>query len=264
MNNHLKVLHLTDTHLFGDPAQTLLGVNTAASLDLVIKKIRREELPFDFVLATGDLSQDGTPASYQNFVKALSVLESPVYCLSGNHDDPRVAEEQLNHGFFSMPKVIERGSWAFVLLNTVITHENRGELSQAEMRLVSRMMEKLTAKHVLICLHHHPIPMNSKWLDTTILKNQSEFFSCIEKFPGVRAVLWGHVHQAYDARRGDIRLMSTPSTCFQFKPESTGMELDQKAPGYRWLHFFDDGTIQTGIKSIENWKPNFQVGAGRY
>ncbi|CFP64976.1 cAMP phosphodiesterase [Bordetella pertussis] len=29
-------------------------------------------------------------------------------------------------------------------------------------------------------------------------------------------LLWGHVHQEFDCRRHNLRMLATPSTCFQF------------------------------------------------
>ena len=66
-----------------------------------------------------------------------------------------------------------------------------------------------------------------------------------------RAVLWGHVHQAFDGMRGGLMLMGTPSTCVQFESGSTKFALDERPPGYRWLHLYPDGRIDTRVEWVE-------------
>jgi Icc protein len=64
-------------------------------------------------------------------------------------------------------------------------------------------------------------------------------------------MLWGHVHQASDHLRNGIRLMSTPSTCSQFRPNSDDFAVDERPPGYRWLELYPDGTIETEIRWLD-------------
>ncbi|HDV5422412.1 TPA: 3',5'-cyclic-AMP phosphodiesterase, partial [Vibrio cholerae] len=48
---------------------SLLSVNTADSFAAVVAAIGEEQVEFDAILATGDISQDHTPESYQRFVR---------------------------------------------------------------------------------------------------------------------------------------------------------------------------------------------------
>ena len=65
--------------------------------------------------------------------------------------------------------------------------------------------------------------MGSRWLDTVGLANTEEFWRVIDSHAHVRAMVWGHVHQEYDGRRGDVRLFATPSTGAQFLPEERSL-----------------------------------------
>ena len=68
----IKVLQVTDTHLFASSQGCLLGLNTEQSLQAVLTRIRAHGHANDLILATGDLVHDGTPAAYRrirnNFV----------------------------------------------------------------------------------------------------------------------------------------------------------------------------------------------------
>jgi Icc protein len=86
----------------------------------------------------------------------------------------------------------------------------------------------------------------------------------VERYPGVRGVLWGHVHQQLDQYRGDIKLMASPSTCVQFAPGSDNFKADDQAPGYRWLELRSDGTINTGISRVLDAEFTVDLQSGGY
>ena len=53
----LRVVQLSDFHLFADTDGKLLGLNTQFSLEAVLDRVRREQPDMDLILATGDLSK---------------------------------------------------------------------------------------------------------------------------------------------------------------------------------------------------------------
>ena len=60
------VFQFTDSHLSEDPTACLRGVNTTDSLKAVAALANSFAAP-DAIVATGDLSQDGSEASYWRF-----------------------------------------------------------------------------------------------------------------------------------------------------------------------------------------------------
>jgi len=82
------------------------------------------------------------------------------------------------------------------------------------------------------------------------LRNADELFAVLDAYPQVRAVLWGHIHQEFDQLRNGVRLLASPSTCVQFAPGSEEFQVDQEAPGYRWLRLHADGQLETGVSRV--------------
>ena len=82
------------------------------------------------------------------------------------------------------------------------------------------------------------------------LDNPAAFFRVIDRYPQVRGVLWGHVHQEFTGRRDQILLLGSPSTCIQFLPGSRAFAMDSLTPGFRWLELRADGRIDTGIRRV--------------
>jgi 3',5'-cyclic AMP phosphodiesterase CpdA len=64
MAEPLRILHLSDTHLFGDDTRHYGVVDTTAALERVLARAADLER-LDLVVCSGDLSDDGTPASYR-------------------------------------------------------------------------------------------------------------------------------------------------------------------------------------------------------
>ena len=103
-----------------------------------------------------------------------------------------------------------------------------------------------------MCLHHQPVPVGCEWLDEQMVADARAFFEVLGRFPHVRAVLWGHVHQELDRRKDDLRLLCSPSTCVQFLPGQEDFAVDTLAPGYRWLELEPDGNVRTGVSRAES------------
>ncbi len=248
----LHVVQVTDCHLFADTEGKLLGLNTQFSLDRVLDLVEQQRDQMDLILATGDLAQDASLAAYQRLFKRLHQFDVPIYWMKGNHDDI----DPMQASFASeaervSPCVAETGNWTIILLDSTIPGKVPGELYQKDLDFLQQTLAAAKGEHILVSLHHHPVPMGCRWLDHQIVKNADEFFAIIDAEPRVRSVLWGHVHQAFDQMRGNVRLLSTPSTSVQFKPLSEQFTVDTANPGFRWLDLYADGRIETGVKRVE-------------
>ncbi|HEU4619185.1 MAG TPA: metallophosphoesterase [Gammaproteobacteria bacterium] len=244
----VTLLHISDTHLHAAPDSRMRGVVTAETLQSVLDKARRSaQWPPAGVLVTGDIVQDESRAGYERFRAMLSPLGLPVFCLPGNHDDPKLMHELLDKPPFQVGGEVRLGPWSLVLLDTFLTGEDAGGLGETRLRGLEAALRAHARQHVLVCMHHHPLPMGSAWLDGVALRDAEAFLRIIDAHPEVRGVVFGHVHQASDRERRDVRFLSTPSTCAQFKPGSEFFALDQRGPAFRWLELQPSGGIATEV-----------------
>ena len=244
----LRFIQLSDTHLFDTPDGELYGVNTAESLAGVIASIRRNRKLIDAVLVTGDLTHDGGTPAFQHIARQLSELNAPVYLLPGNHDDLRLFACALKRAGFQTCGSFVQGSWQTILLDCAVPGAVHGHLRGTELVRLEKALTENASRHTLVCLHQHPVPVGSAWLDRHMLDNADALFAVLDRHPQVRAVLWGHVHQGFDQLRNEVRLLASPSTCVQFKPGCAEFMLDDKPPAWRWVDLHGDGSIETGIE----------------
>lgn len=250
----LHLLQITDLHLHADPGTELYGVKTDDSFRAVVAAaLRSREQPPDAVLITGDLVEDCSRQGYERFRSIMQALERPVMCLPGNHDDPELMKKLLDDGEFSYCASRDIGRWRFLLLDSHVPGEDGGELGAAELARLEDDLATSKQQNVLIALHHQPIDMGSAWLDGYGLRDSKDFLSVLSRYRNVRAVLWGHVHQASDRQYDEMRMLSTPSTCAQFTPGTDRCVMDTRPPGFRMLELQGDGRIDTNLVWLDEW-----------
>jgi Icc protein len=257
MNSDVRLLQISDPHLFADPNGELRGVNTLGSLQRVLEAVRARKTGFDAVLCSGDIVND-EPAGYAHFARELSALGKPVYCVPGNHDDPASMRRALAAEPFQVCGQVDRGAWRLVLLDSCVPGEARGHLGQAELARLDAALAGCRDRFVMVCVHHHPVSMASRWLDALGIDNASALFEVLDAYAHVRLLSWGHVHQLFDERRRGVRLLATPSTGAQFLPLSANFAIDARPPAWRRLTLRADGTLETEVFWVET-----QDAAGR-
>lgn len=246
----MRLLQYTDTHLLGTPGVAVRGVATDATLLRCLAHGRRHHPAPRALLLTGDLVQDDRDG-YARVREMFAGAGVPVHCMPGNHDLPAELRASLAGPPFVHDLATRYDDWLVAMLDSTVAGANHGHLSAAEIARLDAALKKNADAHALVCLHHHPVPHGSPWLDALMLDNAAELFAVLERHPRVRGLLWGHVHQALDSVRGDLRLMGTPSTCMQFEPDAEEFNVDSRPPAYRWIDLGPDGRLETGIEWVE-------------
>jgi Icc protein len=241
----LRVLQISDCHVPRDPQTPYRGLNADRNLASLLPAIRRWQP--DLVLLTGDVSEDGSAASYGRVSAQLSTAGAPVLALPGNHDDPAVMRRYFPLGPWGGPHLYEKRNWLLVLLDSTEPGRVSGEFSEATLAELEQCLRKASNRHVLIALHHQPVLVGSLWIDRYPLDHADAFWSVIDRFAQVRCVTWGHVHQDFHALRGDAALLGSPSSVANSLPGRETFTLDIGGPAARWLELGADGVLETGL-----------------
>ncbi|MDE0450653.1 MAG: metallophosphoesterase [Gammaproteobacteria bacterium] len=241
----LTVLQITDTHLLESPLATMHGVNTQKSLEAVLERGLSEVAP-DLVLATGDIAETPGKAVYRRFRDTVtSRYGGPFVCVPGNHDRQVPFESVLSRSRHTA------AGWDIIGIDTHIEDHVEGYVHEAELR---RLDAELAAADgdVVVVGHHCPVEIGSPVFDRHRIVNGEELTRLLNVYNCVRAYVCGHIHQPFDTFAGDVRILATPSTCFQYASRNADSLLDDdSAPGYRWIELGDDGRFDTGISRID-------------
>lgn len=248
----IRILHLTDPHLFADSEGSLRGTVTQDSLQQVIDHYQAGSWKADRVIVTGDLIQDDSSAAYDRFRDLLLPLNLRIHCVPGNHDVRDLMQRVCFSPPFSYCAYEEIGDWLIVGLDSCATDDAGGFLTAPELERLSGIVENSAARHVMVYLHHPPVAMGSAWLDTVGLRNGEQFLQHAVGLNRVRLVIFGHVHQDLETEHDGIRIIATPSTCRQFLPGSDEFAVDERPPAYRRITLHGDGGSDHELIWLDN------------
>lgn len=242
------LLQLSDPHLFADGSRELYGVNTEASFRTTLTRaIATAPGRLDAILITGDIAEDRHPDTYLRFRSVMREIGVRVICIPGNHEDPQTMAELLDEPPIQVCGSAVIGNWRLVMLSSHDPGKDSGWLDDGELERLERELEAASEQHVLVGMHHHAIPVGSPWLDAVGLGNAGTLLARLAAYRNVRALLTGHVHQAFDGVHNGFRVLSTPSTCAQFTPNTRACLMDMRPPGFRFLWLQPSGAIDTQV-----------------
>ncbi len=252
----LRIVQLTDLHLFEhdqgwlDWHHDCRHVNTHATLNAVLAEMNRQERHVDAVVVTGDIAQSPTELTYQRVRAWLGELRAPVYCLPGNHDDAALMRQVLAGQGVTAPDHVVLGRWLLVLLDSTVAGQSAGTLGQGRLDALETLLTGHADRNAVVFIHHPPVAVGSAWLDRIGLRDGSALLTRLKRHRHVKAVVFGHIHQGFDAQWQHLRLLGTPSTCVQFLPRRAAHFYDRLPPAYRWIDLHPDGHLTTGVHYV--------------
>ncbi len=238
-----RLAQISDCHLSASPDKPYRGLSADAGLVAVIKAVANWRA--DALMLTGDLSEDGSEASYQRLAALIEPLDIPVCALPGNHDVPELMQRYFPQGPYDGAIVQQAGSWKLLLLNSARPGRIDGSIDADDLQRVDQVLAGKSP--ALLALHHQPLPIGSPWIDKYMLDEPEDLLSGVAAHEQIKVVVWGHVHQAFDQQIGNARFMSAPSTAANSLPASEKFTLDPDGPACRWLKLFADGSFESGI-----------------
>lgn len=265
-DNPLRLIQITDTHLYSDPRAALLGLNTQQSFDKIVDFIAGTRATPDVIVATGDIAQDASVESYHRFVAGIARLNAPFYWIPGNHDSRKTMRSLSAYQAANDTRIV-CGNWQILMLDTSVENEVHGFLADTELSRLEQQLSQLTdaVQHSIVCLHHNPVQGTSGWMSDIGLRNADALIAVLKKYPSsVRAVVYGHIHQSLDFMHEGFRFLCTPSTCIQFKPHMEDFTIDMQAPAYRWVNLYADGRLETAVERLQDYTISVDLTAGGY
>lgn len=250
----ITLAQISDSHLFANPDGLHHGHNVLENLKRVLLNIRHNP-SIDYVIFTGDLTQDHSEQSYQHFVNTVHEcqLELPIYYLAGNHDEAELLAKYFSTSPFSSDTTINHKHWQIQLIVSK-SETPAGFVSEQTLTNLKQVVDK--AKQQLVMMHHHPIDVGY-FIDRHGLENKDEFWQCIKEHNNIRAIACGHVHAAMTLNKSltkqstgakkSVAVYTCPATSIQFDPKFDGVAALAKGPGYRLFYLYPDGQLNSDV-----------------
>jgi 3',5'-cyclic-AMP phosphodiesterase len=204
----LRILHLSDSHLFGDDALQYDRVDTLAALRRVLERADAMGRA-DAVVLSGDLSNDGSAESYRR-LRALvepwaATRDAAVVYAMGNHD-LRAGFEEVLGGRASVTTV--RG-FRIVSLDSAVPGAGYGELPPAQLEWLREVLRTPAGSGTVLVVHHPPVPAATTLLAAIELRNPEQLLE-ICRGTDVRLILCGHYHHPMMTEVGGIPVIVAP------------------------------------------------------
>ncbi|TAF67851.1 MAG: phosphodiesterase [Cytophagales bacterium] len=251
----LKCIQITDIHLFAEKDKKFNGITTHLSFQNVLKDVAKKHADADLLLFTGDISEDGSMASYEAFEELVAPMNIPYYWIEGNHDAPQAMQQLMKKMRLNPAKVFLVKGVLFILLDSAVAEESYGALNSQEQQKLIDTLKKHPNTPTIIAIHHHLMPTGTEWVDKSDLQNKDEFFKIIDAYKNIKTVICGHIHFEQQHTRKKVLYYSTPATSFQIKlgEDIQEFQLDENAqPGYRVLEMDSKGKLHTYTVRIEH------------
>lgn len=245
MQYPIRIAQVTDCHLPADPQGSYRGINPRLNLEALLEQISARRP--DLMLLTGDLSEDGSRDSYLALRSIFQSAGAPVLALPGNHDDAGLLEESFPGSPVDTIRVSEHGAWQIVRLNSCIPGAPEGRVSDRAVADLEEHLDRNAGHAQLIALHHQPVAVGNPWIDRYPLLNPQPLLQLIDRYSCVKAVVWGHIHQAFEAVRNGTDMLGGPSSAINTVPGMQKFTPDRQGPAYRWLELNGDHTLSTTI-----------------
>ncbi len=236
------LLQLSDCHLSADPEARYRGESPDANLKRLLPACRA--LSPDGLILSGDVSEDASPESYRRIADLLRDLAPNRAWLPGNHDERDVMAEHLGTDYDAGP-LLKWGGWEIVLLDSARPDDPRGHLDQDRLAPLASLSGQAPA---LAFIHHQPIPVHAPWIDKYGMIEPDLLWQRLDAHT-IKAIGFGHVHQAFVGQHQGITCLSAPSTVANSQAETERFTPDPTGPKARWYRLRVDGAWSTGLIS---------------
>jgi Icc protein len=251
------LLQISDPHIVSQAGARLRDVPTAASLDDVLSVARGRFGDCARVVWSGDISHDETVEGYHLFRQRVGSWIARSLLIPGNHDNRRALRESFPQVNDSEDEPVgfidEIDGWRLVGLDTHLPGETAGAISETQCTRITQRLAGRPAMPTMVFLHHPPISVDCRWLDSIGLRNPPLLRQLIAALGDVRGIFCGHVHQEFAGSFLGVPVYTSPSTAFQFLPRADESSFDELPPGFRVIEL-GDATFNTYVVRLGTLK----------
>lgn len=246
------ILQISDTHIVPKGALVSGRLDTADALARLVDRISgiRDQIgSIDSVLVSGDLSDDGSAASYARFKKLIAPLDLPTYVIAGNHD----ARGPMRNAFADVLPTSGPLNWSrrigcihLIGLDTLVQGQGGGTLAPESLSFLQDALSNAGMAPVLLALHHPPFKCGIGFMDDIGLTNRHALRDVLRAHTGPLRIVCGHIHNMIVSDVAGHIAISAPSPASTF-----AYDRNPNAPvGYMTQ---EDGCL------LHRWEKGFQT-----
>lgn len=216
----MLIAQISDMHVMPDGQLMGQVVPTNAMLEAAIARINALDPKVDAILATGDLTEGGSPESYDALRRILGAAAAPVFMIPGNHDKPEAMRAAFpDHGYLNaegfMHYTVEDRGLRLIGLDTRIPQHPAGEMCATRLAWLKAQLDARPQTPTLIFMHHPPFRTGIWWMDAIGLKGADALEGLLRGYDNIAGVVCGHIHRSVTRAWAGTAAIVAPSTAHQ-------------------------------------------------
>lgn len=261
----MLLCQISDPHVVPKGTLAYGRVDTGRMLQRCVHKILALPRLPDAVVATGDLTNDGSVEEYERLAELLAPLPMPIYLVVGNHDDQRALRTVFtNHahlvgenGFLQY--AVDDFDVRLVVLDTTVPGEPGGQLCAQRLQWLDRTLAE-SGRPTIIAQHHPPFSSGISIMDHMGLAEPEAEAVIVARHSHVQCVISGHFHRTIQARFAGTVASVCPSTAHQLTLNLTpgaDIRFALEPAGFQ-LHLWNGTQVVTHTTPVEDfptWGP---------
>jgi len=253
----MLLCQITDTHIVREGTLAYGKVDTPRMLEHCVRQILALPRRPDAIVATGDLTDHGSPEEYALLAELLAPLPMPIYLLAGNHDERRALQAAFpdqphlrgEDGFVQY--VVDDLAVRLVVLDTVLPGHEGGALCARRLAWLDRELGA-SDRPTIVAQHHPPFVTGMTRMDSQSLANPQDEAAVIRRHPHVERIISGHYHRTIQARFAGTLASVCASTAQQLVLDlvpDAEIRLTYEPPGYQ-LHLWNGSELISHVAVI--------------
>ena len=231
--------------------------NTADYLRRTIVRLNAMSPRPDIVIATGDLTERGSPYEYRRLRSLLSGLEIPYLLTPGNHDDRealrrafrdhRYLETCDSHASFAV------NVWPLriVALDSTDPRYIGGYVDEERLLWLDDELSSHANVPTILAMHHPPFRTGIGPMDAHGFVGIDELGEIVRRHPQIARVVSGHVHTVLMRPWNGAVACTAPSTSPQFVIGRSRLGIGVEAAGLLVHEWTWNADVQTRLVRIE-------------
>lgn len=250
------LLHLSDTHLRAHGSRLYDRIDAEERLERALTAITDSGVRPHALVFTGDLADHGEPEAYDR-VRSLvepvaEAIGARVIWVMGNHDE-RAA---FRAGLWGRPddsgrpvdRVDEIDGLRIVTLDTSVPGRHHGELTDAQLSWLRRVLAVPAPLGTILAMHHPPVPSVLDLAASVELRDQARLAEVI-RAGDVRAILGGHLHYSTFATFAGVPVSVASATCYtqDLTVPVGGTRAQDAAQAFNVVHIYDDTVVHSVV-----------------
>jgi len=223
------IAQISDLHIQSDRRLLRNKHDNAGTLEKCVAQLN--VMQPDLVIATGDLVNTGVREEYALLRELLAPLDAPLHLMPGNHDDRALMREffpghtYLQTGNERLNHLIDVQGLRIIMLDSQIAGSDEGNVGEAQMAWLARLLDLAHGQPTMIALHHPPFATGTRFIDNHFCSDGPELGRLVARYPNVLRVVCGHLHRSIQVNFGGTIGSLCPSTALTF-----GLSFAPKSP----------------------------------